>query len=355
MNENADVYGVDLGTMFYQTAKFGKDGEIDIEIIRNAFVELDATEDTEDILKQNHWNYVKSDNKFYILGEDSLKVAKMLPGKIELRRPMADGVLNKGEDQKMLVLAKMIDSSVGKAPSKNSVVCTCVSSESADKSQDSRFHRARIEGMFKRNGWNVKVIEEAHAVIMSERPVVVEDGVEYPYSGIGVSFGAGRVNCVLAYKGMQVVGMSVARSGDWIDQKVAEATDTPISQVTSIKEKKLDFDNIDYDDDVIFALDAYYGAMMEYVFGHFAKKFSEVESEFDAPMDIVVAGGTSMPKGFTKKLHEVLKQLGLPFEVKRVVRAKDPRNSVVKGCLAAGRAYQKKLAKEADSVEETEE
>jgi len=270
----------------------------------------------------------------------------MLPGKIELRRPMSDGVLNKGEDKKMLVLAKMIDSSVGKAPNDDAVVCTCVSSESADESQDSRFHRARIEGMLKRNGWNIKILEEAHAVIMSERPVVVEDGVEYPYSGIGVSFGAGRVNCVLAYKGMQITGMSVARSGDWIDQKVADATDTPISQVTSAKEKKLDFDNIDYDDDVIFALNAYYGAMMEYVFGLFAKKFSEVESEFDAPLDIVVAGGTSMPKGFAKKLHEVLKELDLPFEVKSIYRAKDPRNSVVKGCLAAGRAYKKKLAKE---------
>jgi hypothetical protein len=178
--------------------------------------------------------------------------------------------LNKSEDKKMLIMAKMIETAVGQAPSEDSLVCVCVSSEPVDGSADNTFHKARLEGMFKRLGWNVKVMEEGHSVILSQRPVLVEkDGTEVPYTGIGMSFGAGRVNCVLAYRGLQVIGMSTSRSGDWIDKKVSEQTDTPVSQVINIKETKLDFSNIDYDDDVIFALDAYYGNMIEYVFKNF--------------------------------------------------------------------------------------
>lgn len=335
--------GWDPGTMFFQIAE--KNGaEIDINIIRNSFVEMEATEDIEQTLAQNNWQYISDGKKFYIIGEDSLKVAKMFPGKIELRRPMQDGVLNKGEEKKMLVMTKMLEDIIGKAQDKESVVCFCVSSESVDNNIDNTFHKARLEGMVKRLGYNTKIIEEGHAVVLSERPVYIEpDGSESPYSGIGISFGAGKVNCVLAYKGMPIIGMSATRAGDYIDQKVAEQTDTPIAQVTGIKETKLDFDNIDYDDDVIFALDAYYSNMIEYVFKNFAVKFQEVKSQFDAPIDIVIAGGTSMPKGFRNKVQAVINNIDLPFKIKDVKQSSDARNAVVKGCLTQAIISQKKL------------
>jgi hypothetical protein len=94
--------------------------------------------------------------------------------------------------------------------------------------------------------------------------------------------------------------------------------------------------------------------MIKYVFTHFAKKFSQVKSEFDAPLDIVVAGGTSMPKGFCKKLEEVVKTLSLPFQIKEVRGAQDVRNSVVKGCLIYAINAQKKIekGKESQKVED---
>jgi len=340
--------GADCGTMFFQVAENEENGDIKIKTTRNAFVELaeSSDDDIEDVLKRNKWQYVQDGNKYYVIGEDSLRVAKMFPGRVELRRPMQDGVLNKGEDKKLLVLGELIESSIGKAPDNKSVVCICISSDSVDDSMDSTFHKARLTGLFKRLDWNIKIIEEGLAVVLSERPTIIEeDGSESPYSGVGLSFGAGRTNCVLAYKGLKVIGMSCARSGDWVDQKVSEQTDTPVSQVISKKEKQLDFSNLDYEDDVIFALDAYYGAMIEFVFSHFAKKFAAVKSQFDAPLDIIVAGGTSMPKGFCKKLEEVIKRMDLPFKIKEIKHSADPRNSVVKGCLTQASITKKKLDK----------
>tara|TARA_B100000614_G_scaffold262909_1_gene300812 strand:+ start:291385 stop:292392 length:1008 start_codon:yes stop_codon:yes gene_type:complete len=332
--------------MFFQSSE--KDGEgIKYKTIRNAFVELDDNDDIEETLQRNGWQYLQDGGKYYVIGDDAMKVANIFPGKVEVRRPMADGVLNKNEDKKLVVLAKMIESAIGTAPDDKSWCCMCVSSESVDGSQDSVFHRNRLEALVARLGWNVKIIEEGHAVVTSAKPVMKEEGGDVPYSGIGLSFGAGRANCVLSYRGLQVIGMSVARSGDWIDNQVSEQTGTPLSQVIAKKEKHLDFDNLDMDDDVVFALDAYYEQMIRYVFGHFAKKFAQEKSSFEAPMDIVVAGGTSMPKGFCGKLEKVVKGLDLPFNINEVRHAESPRNAVCEGLYIQAGLAKKKADKEA--------
>lgn len=345
----ARAIGVDPGTMFFQTAEIKGSDEVAFQEIRNAFIELDVTEESSEALTQNNWKYIhdESEGKYYVLGEDALKMAKMFPGKLELRRPMKDGVLNKGEGKKMIVLSDIIERSLGKPTDELDIVTTCVSSPSVDGSSDSSYHRSRLQGMFSNAGWDVKVIEEAHAVILSENPTMQEeDGSEAKYSGMGISFGAGRVNCVLAYKGKSIIGMSAARSGDWIDTKVAEATDAPISQIIGAKEKKLDFNDLDYEDDVIMALDVYYGEMIKFIFSHFAAKFKEVKSEFPGSIEIVVAGGTSMPKGFIQKIEQVISTLKLPFEIKEIRRAKDPRTCVARGCMTHAIVSQRKKAKE---------
>jgi len=328
------VYSCDAGTMFFQTATQGEDNKIVIKTTRNAFVEVADIDDIEETLKQNGWQYVKDGEHYYVIGEDSLRVAKMFPGQVELRRPMQEGVLNKNEDKKMLVMAELIESSVGKATGPNDVVCTCVSSEAVDDSTTSTFHKARLEAMFSRLGYNVVIIEEGLAVVFAENPKVTEkDGKTFNFSGCGVSFGAGKINCVLAYKGMPVIGISCKNSGDWIDQTVSSETGKPISQVTSIKENTLDLTKDNYDDEILFALTACYKAMIANVIKKFAKKFVEIKSEFDAPINFVLAGGTSMPKGFFNIFEEIVKDIDLPFEIGTVTKSPDPRNSVVKGCL----------------------
>lgn len=336
------VIAADCGTMFFQVAEM-VDGVVKVKNTRNAFVELPPSDDVEDTLKANKWQYVKDGETYYVVGDDCIKVANIFPGKVEVRRPMADGVLNKNEDKKLVVLAEIIKASIGQAPDENSWVCICVSSDSADSSVDSSFHKNRLTALFTRLGWKVKVIEEGHAVVLSERPTITEeDGTVIPYSGIGVSFGAGRVNCLLAYKGLPVLGMSVARSGDWIDKQVSDQTGVAISQVLSTKEKKLDFTALDENDDIVFALDTYYDAMIEHVFKLFGKKFQEVKSQFTQPLDIIVAGGTSVPKGFCEKVEKIVRGLNLPFQIKEVRQAKSPRNAVVEGLLTQALITQKK-------------
>jgi len=335
---------LDPGTAFFQVAEKNDKGEIEFKTIRNSFVEISdhVGEDIEQILKQNKWQYVSDGKNHYIIGDDSLKVSRLFP-EIEIRRPMQDGVLNRGEDKKMLIMASMIESILGKAEDDDSLVCFCVSSDAVDSKLTNEFHQKRMEGMIERLGFKTKCIEEGMGVLFSERPVAIVDGEEIPYSGIAISFGAGRTNIVLAYRGLQILGMSCNQGGDYIDKKVVEQTNFPLSSVINIKEKKLDFNNMDYDDDVIFALDVYHQNLIKYVFKNFAKKFESVKSEFEAPLDIVIAGGTSMPKGFRDKVEKVVRSLDLPFEIKDIKISKDPRNAVVKGLLTQAIISQKRL------------
>jgi hypothetical protein len=338
--------GYDVGTMFCQVAKNDDNSQLFTSSVRNAFVEIPESDDIEDILTRNGWQWVRDGKSIYVIGEDSFQVAKLFPGKIEIRRPLQDGVLNKNEEKKNIVLASIIEGQLGKAKSENSVVTTCVSSPCIDREGDNTFHSARLKGMFSRLGWNVKIIEEALAVILNERPCVIDDdGSEIPYSGIGMSFGAGRANCMLAFKGMPILGMSVSRSGDWIDRMVCEQTGFPIAKIVEAKEKKLNLSKVDMEDDISFALDAYYDSMLKYVFDHFVKKFKEVKTEFNKPLNIVVAGGTSMPVGFEKKLESIVRSFDLPFKINNISKSKDPRNSVVLGLLTQSEIIRRKLEK----------
>src|SRR5437879_4438307 len=117
------VVSVDCGTAFFQTAEHDDKNNIIFKTIRNAFIELPETEDTQEVLEKNSWQYVKDkeSNKFYVIGEDSLRVAKMFQG-LQLRRPMAEGVLNKGEEKKMIILQELIEKTIGKALDDKSVV-----------------------------------------------------------------------------------------------------------------------------------------------------------------------------------------------------------------------------------------
>lgn len=339
------IASCDVGTMFFQTAERMPDGGVETQMIRNAFVELSDIDDAEDTLRRNGWNYVRKDDKFFVVGEDALQVARWFSGRVELRRPLQSGVLNKGEEQKLVVLDYMVEKTIGTATDDKSYLTTCVSSPSVDGAIDSAGHRRRLEALFKGRGWNTNVIEEAYAVVLGERPKAKEEGgSESPMSGIGVSCGAGRVNCVLVYKGVVLAAMSAARSGDWIDEKVQEETGLPLAQITSYKENKLDLSNPDLDSDLAFALDTYYEMMISDVFKMFSKKFSEVKGEHSATFDIVVAGGTSTVPGFIPKMKEIVSKLELPFKVGDVRHAKNPRNAVAEGCLAHAAAMAKKTS-----------
>jgi hypothetical protein len=62
-----------------------------------------------------------------------------------------------------------------------------------------------------------------------------------------------------------------------------------------------------------------------------------------------------MPKGFIEKVKSIIARLNLPFEIKDIKKAKDPRNTVVKGCLTQALISHKKLTKKTKTSSSKEE
>ncbi len=68
-----------------------------------------------------------------------------------------------------------------------------------------------------------------------------------------------------------------------------------------------------------------------------AQRFSLAQDvpSFHEPVEIVVAGGTSLVGGFVEVFAQELKKVEFPLKVSGVRRANDALSSVVRGCLIA--------------------
>jgi hypothetical protein len=83
--------------------------------------------------------------------------------------------------------------------------------------------------------------------------------------------------------------------------------------------------------------------MLEHVVEYMARAMEEHKSKIKiANLPFVVAGGSSMPKGFLTLFARILKENPLPIPVGKLWQAKNPVMSVCKGCLIAA---QKDLVK----------
>lgn len=350
---------LDVGTMFLVK------GELDITseepeftTERNCFLQAAATDDTEETLKENNWSYAKHEDKHYILGEDAIRLKNLLTVSSQdqgivmtkvgdLRRPMKDGILNTGEEKlSVAIIHKLIANLLGAPGHENEVLCFCVPGDPVDKNLSVVFHRTMITNFLKTLGYHVECIPEGLAIIFSERPVAEdssEESGEAPFSGIAFSFGAGMANITFAWKKMPLINFSVAQSGDWIDYEAAKVAGIDTAAMTRFKETKFNCNDVDYSDMRQAALDIFYQNMVEHALNNFAEKFNQLDNQIDAPLEIVIAGGTASVPGFLEKFQSVINGLELPFQIKKVRMASNPFFAVSHGCLVKAMAVEKKM------------
>lgn len=341
-------------------------GEIDpvvnspaFTVERNVFLKAATTEDTEVTLKENNWSYAKHNDDYYILGEDAIKLKTVLTINSkdesivmtktgELRRPMKDGILNTGEEKLAIAMIQtIIKKLLGKPNFPGEHLCFCAPGDPVNADSSVLFHKTMLTNFLKSLGYTVECITEALAIIFSERPVAEDpsesDGLS-PYTGIGISWGAGMTNVVFALKKIPLINFSIVGGGDKIDEEAAKVAGIDVSAITRYKERHLNLDKIDYSDIRQAALDIFYQNIIENSLNIFAEKFSQLENPVDFPLSIVVAGGTASVPGFIGKFKTVLSGLSLPFKVKEVILAENPLFCVANGCLLKAMASEKRAA-----------
>jgi len=318
--------GLDIGTMTLILTRSDISGAL---VTRNMFLEVDT--DEVPISEFSDLNYVKSDDGTYIIGDDAFKMANLFNKTVS--RPMEQGMISPKEIDAVDVLALMIKNMFGDVKSKDIYCSYSIPAEAIDMDRSVTYHSKVFTRILGAIGVNHTSCNEAMAVIYSECK-------KEQFSGIALSFGAGMCNICCAYKGVQAFEFATSRSGDWIDNQVANSLNMTPNRVTNIKEKYLNLEEGFYKEKnkkrrrVLEALTYYYSAMMDYTIKNLIKQFEDnFELELDDDIPIVIAGGTSLIPGFLELFNETIKKHELPFDVSEIRMAKEPHTAISRGLL----------------------
>lgn len=325
-SKNIVSIGLDIGTMNICCVRSDSN---DVAITRNAFLKINR--DDIDINQLTNISYVEnSDNEIFIVGEDAFQFANIFDK--EISRPMERGLISPKEISAIDVLTLMIKKLIGDIKN-NEVYCSfSVPANPIDLDRSITYHESVFSRILNNIGVNYTSVSEAMAIIYSECS-------KNKFTGVALSFGSGMCNCCVSYKGIEVLTFSTARSGDWIDKMVASDLNMVPNRVTNIKEKYMRLvGDVDIKNKktkrVLEALYYYYKALIEYTVKQIIKEFNEkVNIEIDEEIDIVIAGGTSIPSGFVELFKRVISSYELPFEISEIRHAKNPLTSVVNGLL----------------------
>jgi hypothetical protein len=321
--------GLDIGTMNIISAD--RDGEdIIFKRQRNAFMKLESSDLTKNMLDTSKVLYIEEDDGIALLGEDAFKFATIFEK--EARRPMSHGIISPQEKEAIPIMQLIVERVLGNMKYSNEPLYISVPADPIDEDTNVLYHRKTMEALTKKLKYNTHTIDEGLAVIYSEL-------AEYNFTGLGISFGAGMTNVTLAFMASPLMSFSVSRGGDWIDEQVAKSTGLPREHVTSTKERTSQLTNTVQVGSPDGALNIYYDALIAYVLEHVKKKLATITPP-NVAFPVVVAGGSSLPKGFFELFKRKMDSAKLGIETSKIIRAKDPLHSVARGCLIAAKTYE---------------
>ncbi len=267
----------------------------------------------------------------YALGEAAVEIAYTM-SEIELKRPMKDGCLNPKEKHAQQILSIMVHSLIGDIKA-DETVCYSVPANAINQETDADYHSKVLEAIFKayesESGFklNPLPVNEALALVYAELQSKM-------FTGIAISCGAGMMNICFALRGSPIFEFAIVNSGDWIDKMAAKATGESIAFINQEK-TKTDLTIPTPDTLVQRAIKAQYEILIQKSVQAIKKGLEGAanKARTGKPIDIVVAGGTSLPNGFDTMFGEVARSANLPIEVGEIIRPKDPLYSVARGCL----------------------
>lgn len=319
--------GLDVGTANLLSAVQDESGQVSVKRERNAFLEIPSeVSGNLDLLTKLNVPYVKHKDRFYVLGDVSFQLANMF-GK-EVRRPMQDGFLSPMEQDAIPIMKFLLERLLGQPAVEGEPLYFCIPAPSIDTDNDTVYHEGIVGGLLNKIGYQPKSMNEGHAVVYSE---LADSG----FTGIGISCGGGMFNVCVAYKTIPAVTFSVARGGDWIDRHVAKVMGIQRTRATAIKENEVNLTEPKCREEEAVVL--YYRHLISYVLQNLKQRFQLARDvpQFTDPVEVVVAGGTSLVGGFVDIFAEELQKVDFPVPIAGVRRAADPMTSVVRGTLIA--------------------
>ena len=318
--------GVDVGTSKIVLAE-KPNGKAVFTSQTNAFIPMEYTQFSEDILKQNEVDYFKVGNSLVVYGSGAETFANMLNQ--PTRRPMSQGLLNPKEENAIDIIQAILENLVPASESADTQLCFSIPGVSEDKDTDIIYHEAVLKRQLASKGYQVKSINEGLAVVLSELG-------DENFTGMGISIGGGMCNACLAYLSVPLVSFSIDKGGDYIDDAVSSVTREVSTRVRKVKENELDLTRKP-ENEIEDALHIYYEELISTLVKTLRENLAKTSKSpnVDQPIPIVLGGGSVLPKGFKERFEKVLNEEPLPLKISEVRLAKDPLNATANGALIA--------------------
>jgi hypothetical protein len=330
----SDGVGLDVGTSYIVLAK-NTNENIEYKEFRDAFYVIRPSTPVATKMIEKGLSgkiFIKdSDNSFILLGKDAIE--KAIERNDSAKRPMYKGVVSSKEKEAKKVLAFILKEVVGTASKPGEKLIFCKPAQPVDQEDDDfdvGYHEDVVKSILAEQGYDARAINEAEALCYAG----LEDS---DYTGIGVSCGAGMTNVCVMLNGEPTVTFSTTKSGDWIDRMVSVAMGEPDSVVQAEKEQGDYVIGQTNESPVLEAVCSYYDRLIDYTTKYLSVALSNHKAlpKFKEPLKIVIAGGTSLAKGYVETFHKKLIENNFPLPIKEVVHADDPLHAVAKGCLIA--------------------
>ncbi len=321
--------GIDVGTSQVVAARRGGK-EVACASQLNAFIPVPFSPVTERTIQQQaDIHYYRDGDDLVIFGSATERFANMFNA--EVRRPMADGLLNPKEKQAWPVLEAILQSLVPKARTPNEILAFSVPAAPPGREAQLTYHEASLRQYFASIGYRAMAINEGLAVVFSE----LED---HNFTGIGVSCGGGMCNATLAFLSIPSIMVSLPKAGDFIDRAVGDAIGEHATRVKVTKEESFDLSRSPKDK-LEKALHIYYEDMVESLVDVLRGAISRAEKlpKSERALPIVLAGGTAKPRGFRELFERTLRLRRFPVEVSEVRVASEPLTATARGAHIAAR------------------
>lgn len=345
--------GVDIGTANIASARYN--AKVDITMHRDCFISFPAEEQM-NLEAAGVTVYPSEDgNNLFVIGDDAVTIAGVLGG--QLRRPLARGFVSEKEDLSKEVLNLLLRSSMGPARAEGELAVFSVPGVPLDgDTAKAQYHTRFFSDRLKELGYKPMPINEAMALVYAETETPA-DGVP-PLTALALSFGAGMINIALVYKSMLIRAFSLPFGGDFIDESAAKATNSPLTQVTILKEGGIDGAPGGVDlltgkivNQTTFhdtqserqaeAISLMYRELLTKLRDAMNDFFSRSENRVEIPetIPVLVGGGTTRAPGFLELFNrQVLADLDLRFpHSTTVTQAEKPLYAVALGALRMAR------------------
>ncbi|HLY10584.1 MAG TPA: cell division protein FtsA [Planctomycetota bacterium] len=292
----------------------------------NAFLKVLADASTRSILRQLDLGWVAHRDSGYIVGDPATQLGKIF-GQVP-RRPMKEGVLSPDEPAALFILSLLLRQVIG-SPVKPGELCVyAVPADPLEGDRNFIYHQGAIESALKALGYAPRPMTESQVLVSSELK-------DQDYTGIGVSCGAGMTTIGIAYKGLSMLGFSMSRGGDWIDQRVAESLGIPPEEAGRIRASGMDLRSPKGRTEGAIAI--FTRTFLQSITESLKAKLVEAQAlpHFGRPVPVVCAGTAVEGAGFLELFKAEIEQARLPIRIDYLRLARDPRTAVAEGCLEA--------------------